>query len=204
MVSALMKLTIKCSEVHIIYGVLQTSGITTVISKCFKGRGTWYYEIQIMKDFGFWVLHLSSSITLTSFAKVSKAGKCHLSELFGDLKKLEENEPVTTFRKKEKHSVYWVINRVHSSHGCRLGNTWKYLGTGHERNTQGNTVRVSYAPTGSWALIQVIRPSFTCFWRQAEERNGQKFTQICLTFSVLGRLSDSITLACKLFQALAD
>lgn len=37
--------------------------ITIVISECFKGGGTWYHEIQIMKDFGFWDLHLGNSTT---------------------------------------------------------------------------------------------------------------------------------------------
>lgn len=119
-----------------------------------------------MKDFRFRALCLSNSTTPPSFAKALETGKCHLPGLFGDLKSSRKMKPVTTFGKKGK--VFHILGHTLCTHfsGMQAQGefTCKYPGTGNRRNTQENNVWDNSAPTGSWALIQVIR-SFTCFWR---------------------------------------
>lgn len=91
-----------------------------MISEYFKGGGVQYHEIQIVKNFGFWAPHLSNSTTPTSFAKVSKASKCHLLGLFCDSKNSKRLNQSPCPERKEKCSMYLVIDWVSSSHGCRL------------------------------------------------------------------------------------
>lgn len=135
-------------------------GITAVKRKCFQGGGTWDHEIQIMKNFGYWALYLINSTTPTSFARVSKAGKCHLPGLFNDSKKLQENKTSHCLWKERKGTTLLtgVTDCVSSSHGHRLrmGSHGKTQGlvTGEivKKTMLGTTVPI----TGSWAFIQVI------------------------------------------------
>lgn len=138
-----------------------------------------------MKDFVFWTHILAIQQLLRHLQRFFKTGNCHLPGLFGDLKKTtlgKWNQSLTTFG-KEQHCICWGIDCTPFSRVQAQGElTQKCPGASNRRNTQENNC----APMGSWALIQVIWSPFACFWRQAEEQQWPKITQVCLILPVLG------------------
>lgn len=179
-------------------------GITAVKLKCFQGGGTWDHEIQIMKNFGYWALYLINSTTPTSFARVSKAGKCHLPGLFNDSKKLQENKTSHCLWKERKGTTLLTGHRLcefFSWTQAQNGLTWKDPGTGNRRNSQENNVGDNCAHHGQLGIY----PSHLIFsytlleagGRAAMARNHTNLPDL----AVVERLPASKTPVLQLVQA---